>query len=181
MAETKSVIEREYIIPLRREWLKLPQYRRAGRAVKAIKQFIAKHMKVPERDTERVKISMYLNSEIWFKGRRHPPAKIRVKAVKEGEIVRVDFIEVPEHVKFLKAKHERLHKEVEKKEEVSKEKVEETKEEKAEDLEKKKDEKEKEKSVEEQKLKEAKMQEKVEKHITKVKETQFVRRSMDRH
>ena len=79
MAETKTQtvkemqkLEREYIIPLRSEWRKVANYRRTGRAVKAIKKFIAKHMKVPDRDLDKVKLDMYLNNELWFRGRKKP-------------------------------------------------------------------------------------------------------------
>jgi len=186
MAEEKAKpIEREYVIPLRREWLKVEEYRRAGRAAKAIKKFIAKHMKVPERDVGKVKLDMYLNNEIWFRGKRHPPSKIKVKVIKEGDIVKVEFAETPQYVKFLKAKHERLHKEVEeeKKEEAKVEPVKEEKpaEEKKEIVEEKKTEVEKEKSVEEKQIKEAKEEKKVQQHAVKDKKVEIHRRSMNRH
>jgi large subunit ribosomal protein L31e len=189
MAEEQTKpLEREYIIPLRREWLKLPEYRRAGRAAKAIKKFIAKHMKVPERDIDKVKLDVYLNHEIWARGARHPPAKIKVRARKEGDIVKVEFVEMPQHLKFLKAKHEKIHKEAEEKKEKKKEekpaeekKVEETEEEKKEDEAKKIDEKEKEKAGEQEKIKEAKKEKQVQKHALKDKKVEFHRRSMDRH
>lgn len=182
MVEEKAkTIEREYVIPLRKEFLKVPQYRRAGRAAKAIKQFIAKHMKIPERDVEKVKIDIYLNNEIWFRGKANPPSKIKVKATKEGDIVKVGFVEVPEHIKFLIAKHAKIHKETEKKEEKKEEiKLEEKKEpEKAEEH--KKEEVEKEKSVEKEQMKEAKKDKLADKHVTKVKEAEIKRTSMNRH
>ncbi|MEM4259452.1 MAG: 50S ribosomal protein L31e [Candidatus Pacearchaeota archaeon] len=180
--ENTKLIEREYIIPLRKEFLKVPQYRRAGRAAKAIKQFIAKHMKVPERDTEKVKLDIYLNNEIWSRGKTNPPSKIKVRAKKEGELVKVELVETPVPIKFLKIKHERMHKEAEKKEEKKEEAKPEIKptEEKKEE-EKKKDEAEKEKAVEEQQIKEAKKAAKAEKHITKKKAPQIQRRALNRH
>ena len=84
-------IEREYIIPLRREWSKVPRYKKANRAIKAIKKFLARHMKIRDRDLDKIKIDKYLNEEIWFRGIRKPPHKIKVKAVKDGEIVRVEL------------------------------------------------------------------------------------------
>jgi large subunit ribosomal protein L31e len=182
MAEEKAKpIEREYVIPLRREWLKVEEYRRAGRAAKAVKQFIAKHMKIPERDVDKVKLDMYLNNEIWFRGKRHPPSKIKVKVIKEGDIVKVEFVETPQYVKFLKAKHERLHKEAEeeKKEEAKPE--EKPREEKEIKVEEKKTEVEKEKSVEEKQIKEAKEEKKVQLHAVKDKKVEIHRRSMNRH
>ena len=47
-AEPKVTLERTYIIPLRREWLKVPEYKRTNKAVKAIRQFIVRHMKIYE-------------------------------------------------------------------------------------------------------------------------------------
>src|SRR3989344_1137762 len=105
MAETK-VIEREYTIPLRRAWLKVPHYERTGKAIKIIKKFIAKHMKIPDRDVNKVKLDVFLNNQIWFRGRKSPPSKVKIKVRKENDIVKVDFVEVPEYVKFLKVKLE---------------------------------------------------------------------------
>jgi len=154
--------ERIFVIPLRKEWLKVPKYRRAGRATKTVKKFIAKHMKVPDRDEKKVKLDIYFNNDLWFKGRRKPPAKVKVKAVKDGDIVKVDFVEVPETVKFLKAKHEKRHKKSEKKPEVKS--AEEKPEEKTEE---KKEEEEKGKAVEVQHEKEFKAMEKQQKHVLK--------------
>ena len=122
MAEHKTTkIEREYVIPLRRFWINVPEYRRAARAVKAVKQFVAKHMKVQDRNLDNVKMDTYLNSEIWFRSAGKPPAKIKVKVVKEGDIVFVHLAEMPEHHKFHKSKAERRHKHSEKKPAVSQE------------------------------------------------------------
>jgi len=182
MAETKTEtkkIEREYVIPLRSEWLKVPAYRRAGRAAKAIKIFIAKHMKVEDRNVDKVKVDPYINNEVWFRGRANPPSRIKVKAIKEGEIVRVEFVETPDYIKFLKSKHEKFHRETEKKEEKKEEKKPEVGEEKKE--EEKKAETEKEKSVEKEQIKEAKKEKLAGKHVAKVKEAEIKRTSMNRH
>jgi len=170
MAE--KILEREYVIPLRREFLKVPIYRRSEKAVKAIKKFIAKHMKVPDRDTDKIKLDMYLNNEIWFRGITNPPSKVKVKARKEGDIVRVDFVEIPAHVKFLKSKHEKRHKKPEAKKEAKAEaKPAETKAE-AKTEEQKKDEAEKEKATALLHAKEAKQDANVQKHTTKVEKSQ---------
>ncbi len=171
MAETKQILEREYIIPLRSEWRKVANYRRAGRAVKAIKKFIARHMKIPDRDLTKVKMDIWLNQEVWFRGKKKPPAKIKVKAIKEGDIVKVELAELPEFVRFEKAKRERRHIPAEKPK--APEKIEEKPEEKTD--EEKKEEKEKAQSAAEQHVKEAKQDAKVQKHMTKVKEPQIRR------
>lgn len=196
MAEEKTkIIEREYVVPLRKEFLKVTKYRRAGRAAKALKQFIAKHMKVEERDVEKVKVDMYLNNELWFRGKKSPPTKIKVKAKKEEGIVYVTLAEVPEKVKFLKARHERAHKVAEKKPEPKVEeanKVEDKEREKVEGKtagvaseekkpEENKAEVEKEKSIEEEKMKESKAEKKATKHVTHVKTPEIQRKALNRH
>ncbi|MDP1695330.1 MAG: 50S ribosomal protein L31e [archaeon] len=165
MAEHKSTkLEREYVIPLRSQWVRVPQYERTSRAIRTIKRFIAKHMKVSERNVDNVKLDVYMNNELWFRGRRHPPSKIKVKAIKEGDIVRVQLAETPKHVEFLKAKNERIHKKSEK---VEKKETKEIKtEEKTE--EQKKEETEKEKAVAESKSAEVKQDITAEKHSTKI-------------
>ena len=157
-------LEREYIIPLRQTLLKKPKYKRTGLAVKRIKQFIAKHMKVEDRDLNKVKIDPYLNNDVWFRGRTQPPARIKVKAIKDKDIVTVTFSEMPEVVKFEKAKVERRHKapEVEKPKTPTKEE-----DKKDETPEAKKEEKEKETSAAVQKEADAKSQAKASKHTAK--------------
>lgn len=190
-SDKKPELEREYIIPLRNEWRKVANYRRTGRAIKFIKQFIARHMKVPDRDISKVKLDLYLNQEIWFKGKKKPPAKIKVRARKEGDIVRVELAELPEHWKFEKAKHERMHKEAPKSEKPAVEKPEEKKEleeKKKEDKkeetpeekeEKKKEEKEKSAAVAEQKAKQAGIQAKaMQKATSKSKQTPIHRKAL---
>ena len=115
--------EKIYTIPLRREFLKAPRYKRSKRAISAIRNFLMRHMKA-----EEVKIGSYLNLEIFKHGRNKPPGKIKVRAVKdkvkvkdrELEIVRVDLINAP-----IALKEEKIEKKkTAKKEEI---KVEETK------------------------------------------------------
>jgi large subunit ribosomal protein L31e len=104
----KIIIEREYIVPLRKEWLKVPMYRRANKAVKALKQFIAKHMKIYDRDLRKIKIDVLLNNEIRFRGMRKPPAKIKVKAIKyDNDEVAVKLVEIPKHIEFQLARDAR--------------------------------------------------------------------------
>jgi large subunit ribosomal protein L31e len=117
MAKGKKIInegiEREYVVPLRARWLLVQKYRRSGKAAKSLKEFIAKHMKVENRDIRKVKLDTYLNEELWFRGKQHPPAKIKVKAKKEGEIVRVRLAEPPEYVKIKMEKADKLSKSAE--------------------------------------------------------------------
>jgi large subunit ribosomal protein L31e len=176
MADAK-ITEREYVIPLKRKTMKVPNYKRSAKSVKVIKEFIAKHMRVPDRDTSKVKLDVYLNNEIWFRGVRKPPGKVRVKAKRDGEVVRVDFVDEPEVVKFAKARHSKLHKksDVKKETKVTDKKKEEKKEgledkmSKEKTDEEKKAEDEKTKSVEKVQTKIAEQQAKAQKHITSSK------------
>ena len=127
MADVKTevkTLEREYTIPLRREWTKVSSYKRTAKSIKAIKEFIAKHMKVPNRDLDKVKIDSYLNNEIWHRGVSTPPARVTVKAVKKGDIVHVNFVTDPERVKFARERHARKHVKTDKKSTVSESKKE---------------------------------------------------------
>lgn len=79
--------ERTYTIPLRKEWLKAPKYRRAKKAVNAVKKFLIKHMK-----SEDIKLGRHLNLEIWKHGIRNPPGKIKVNVIKDDKnIVRAEI------------------------------------------------------------------------------------------
>jgi len=101
-------IEREYVIPLRVEWKKVPRYKRAAKATKAIKEFLVRHMKVYDRDLKKIKIDKYLNEFVWFRGIKKPPAKIKVKAIRNGDIVKVELAELPDKLKFKKIKEEKI-------------------------------------------------------------------------
>jgi large subunit ribosomal protein L31e len=162
-----NILEREYVIPLRRSWTNTPRYKKSFKSVKTIKEFIARHMRVPDRDLNKVKLDVHLNNEVWFRGSKNPPIKVKVKARKEGDIVFVELAQTPDVVKFNKAKLERRHKEAEKKES-PKEKAEDKKESKAEDgkksEEEKKTENEKAKSEEIINEKAAQQEAKVQKH-----------------
>jgi len=152
-------IEREYIIPLREKCRPVPRYRKTEKAIKTIKEFIVKHMKIRDRDLRKVKIDGYLNEVIWTRGIKKPPHKIKVKAVKEGEIVKIEAIDLPAKLKFKKLREERVTKsakeKVEKKkaekkvaeEATKKEVTEKTEEEKKEETGKKEEEKEKKAAV----------------------------------
>lgn len=76
----KNVLEREYIIPLRRHVLGVPYYRKAKKAVIEIRLFISRHMK-----SENVSIGKYLNEHVWLHGMKNPPKKVKVTAVKDSD------------------------------------------------------------------------------------------------
>ena len=169
--EEKIELEREYIVPLRRKVMKAPRYTRAKKAIRVLKEFLAKHMKVEDRDLRKIKINKWLNQELWFRGIKNPPAKIKIKAVKIAGIVYVELAEIPDKVKWdiekEKKKFQKLDKvalkqiaKKEKKEAEEKKKVEN---ETVEDIEK-------EKSAVEAGLREQKQEAKTIKHTPKLKQ-----------
>ncbi|MBW3020822.1 60S ribosomal protein L31 [Candidatus Woesearchaeota archaeon] len=121
-------LERDYIVPLRKGFLKTPVYKRSKKAVKVLREFISKHMK-----SENVSIEKELNEHIWKHGIKNPPSKVSVTAVKdkEGKVsVNLDSVKAKEEVKEAKKetkakkeskKEESLEAEVEKAEDVSEE------------------------------------------------------------
>ena len=113
-AEKKTVeskIEREYVIPLREKSRSVPRYRKTPKAIKTIKEFVAKHMKVENRDLNKVKIDKDLNQFIWARGIRKHPHKIKVKVTKKGENILVELVNYPDKLKFKKLREEKRGKE----------------------------------------------------------------------
>jgi len=84
MADT----ERVYTIPL--GIVKCaPIYRRSNRAMTEVRSYLARHMKVAEKD---IKIDTGLNEVIWARGDMKPPRRVRVRAVKfEDGAVEAEF------------------------------------------------------------------------------------------
>ena len=92
---SKIVLERTYVIPLRRETLKVPNFRKANKAVKSVREFISKHMK-----SENVVIGKYLNLKIWKHGAKNPPGKVKVNAAKDDKgKVFVEIVGAPKEAK----------------------------------------------------------------------------------
>jgi len=177
--EPKSVLEREFNVPLRKGWLKVPRYKRANKAVKTLKEFLARHMKLYDDDLRKIKLDILLNNELRFRGMKKPPAKVKVKAVKYDDgIVRVELVNVPAHVKFAKLKKEKKKEEVEKK--VAEKAETKPAEEEAENPEESEETKEKEAASKEETQKIAKSQAKTEKHTSKDKRVVEHRKALAR-
>ena len=139
MAEKKETkkpeIEREYIIPLREKIRVVPRYKKTNKAIKTVKEFLARHMKIRDRDLRKIRLDPYLNEFLWNRGIRNPPHKIKVKAIKEGDIVRVKLVDFSKKLAAKKAREEKLEKSSKELVKKKKEKKEEKKEEKPEDKE----------------------------------------------
>ena len=105
--ETKTEkIEKEYTIPLREKCRSVPRYKKTNKAVKTVKEFLARHMKIRDRDLNKVKLDSYLNEFLWSRGIRTPPHKVKIKAVKEGDIVKAELYEMPKKLRLKKIREE---------------------------------------------------------------------------
>lgn len=91
--EEEPVEERIYTVPLGKAWI-MPANKRAPRAMRMLKTFIKKHMKLEarketeeeeEEEPSRLIISNEVNLKIWSRGIEKPPRKIRVRAAKDKE------------------------------------------------------------------------------------------------
>ena len=160
--EAKIVLEREYVVPLRKGWIKTPYYKRVKKSVKILRLFIAKHMKVEERDVDKVKLNPWLNHELNFRNEK-ALNKVKVKCKKYDDgIVMVELAEIPEAIKYRVAREKRIllegsKKAAERKEEAKKLEAEEKKKEEAE----KKEQTPEEKKVEEEKRKSEEISEEI--------------------
>jgi large subunit ribosomal protein L31e len=80
-------MERIYTIPLR-EAFDAPRPRRANKAVKVIREYVAKHTKAKE-----VKLDASLNEAVWEHSREKPPRKVKVKVVTEEDVAVASLVE----------------------------------------------------------------------------------------
>ena len=97
---SKSVLERTYTIPLRREYLKVANWRRTEKAVTAVREFMIRHMK-----SKDIKIGKALNEQLWKHGIKNPPHHIKVNAVKDDKgVVKVELFGVKEKAPKVKTK-----------------------------------------------------------------------------
>ena len=110
--KTSNVLEREYVIPLRARYQHVARYKKTPKAIKTVKEFLVKHMKIYDRDLNKIKIDKYLNEFLWARGIKNPPHKVKVKAIKNGETVKVELVEFSTKLKFKKARAEKAEKAV---------------------------------------------------------------------
>lgn len=90
--EEEIVEERTYTIPLGKALIKPPK-KRAPRAMRMIRAFITKHMKLTataeegeeEKELPNLVISEEVNEKVWGRGIEKPPRKIRVRAAKDKD------------------------------------------------------------------------------------------------
>ncbi|MEE9525633.1 MAG: 50S ribosomal protein L31e [Candidatus Woesearchaeota archaeon] len=90
--ETKIVLERTYNVPLRRKWVNVPKYKRAKKAIFALKLFLSKHMK-----SDDIKLGKYVNELIWKHGIKNPPHHVKVVVKKDDKGVVMAELEGKEY------------------------------------------------------------------------------------
>ena len=87
------VEERIYTVPLRRAW-DAPPNKRAPKAIRIIKAFVERHMKVSKPILEeeegeegggRIIINGEVNERVWKRGIEKPPRRLRIRAAKDEE------------------------------------------------------------------------------------------------
>jgi large subunit ribosomal protein L31e len=89
--EEEIVEERIYTVPLSKAWI-MPPNKRAPRAMRMIRSFITKHMKLEarregeeEEEPKKLVVSNEVNEKVWERGIEKPPRKIRVRAAKDKD------------------------------------------------------------------------------------------------
>ena len=89
--EEEIVEERIYTVPLGKCWI-VPPNKRAPKAMRIIRGFVVKHMKLEKRgegeeeeEAKRLVISNDVNERVWMRGIEKPPRKIRIRAAKDKE------------------------------------------------------------------------------------------------
>ena len=90
--EEEIVEEKIYTVPLGKAWI-MPPRKRAPRAMRILREFINKHMKLKslkkteeeEEEPSELIISNEVNQKLWSRGIEKPPRKIRIKAAKDKE------------------------------------------------------------------------------------------------
>jgi large subunit ribosomal protein L31e len=80
VAEEEIIDERIYTVPFRRVYWARSRHNRANREVKALREFVQRHMK-----PEGLLIQPEVNERIWARGIQRPPRKLRIRATKNSE------------------------------------------------------------------------------------------------
>lgn len=79
MSEEEFILERTYVIPLRKAYY-VPRGKRVNKAVRIIRDFVKRHLHV-----DNVKIGPELNHFLWSRNREKPPRKVKVVVKKIDE------------------------------------------------------------------------------------------------
>jgi len=81
--------ERDYVVPMRRGFVKTPRYIRTKRAISVLRAFLVRHCKA------EIRIGQHLNEEVWARGIRNPPGKVKVHCwIEEKDGKRIAKVEL---------------------------------------------------------------------------------------
>lgn len=86
MAEKITETEKIFTIPLRDAYRKAHN-KRVPYAARLVRSYLKTHTKA-----ETVKLGKHLNEKLWSRSISKPPRRIRVKAVKEGDVVKAELM-----------------------------------------------------------------------------------------
>jgi len=86
-------------VNIRKEILKVPVYRKAKKAIAAIKKFVKKNTRL-----DNISIGKYLNMEITKNGMKNPPVKYTLRLEKSEDKVNVELASAPKEEKKEKEK-----------------------------------------------------------------------------
>lgn len=82
-----TTLERTYNVPLRKEYLKTPNWKRTKKAVAGLRKFLKRHMK-----SEDIKLGKELNEKLWEHGIKNPPHHVKITATKDDKgVVRAEL------------------------------------------------------------------------------------------
>jgi len=87
LSMSKSAVERSiHVIPLKRVYFGR-RANRAGRAIKLLKKYVARHFK----EAEKIIIDPEVNAYIWSRSREKPPRRVvvEIRFDKENKVARV--------------------------------------------------------------------------------------------
>ena len=88
-----ATVERTLTINIRKEILKVPKYKRAKKAVTAVREFLQQHMKATQKN---VKLGKHLNLKLWEHGIKNPVTRVTVLAKKDDKgIVTAELPNIP--------------------------------------------------------------------------------------
>jgi len=116
MVRLKEGETRTYTIPLRREFLKVPKWRRTKRAMSEVRSYLIKHTK-----NEDVKISRWINEYIWKDGGKNPAGRVRVNVKLEKDVVSAELVDLTPKAKRVLEAERKAAEEEEKKDKKQKE------------------------------------------------------------
>ena len=76
-----------FVIPLKKAYRKARD-KRAAYAIRLIRDFIARHMKI---DKGKIKIGRHLNEKVWERSAQKPPRRVKVTVTKHGDEYRAEL------------------------------------------------------------------------------------------